>query len=78
MTLLDRYVGRIMLGAFCAALLFFVFLAVLTDLLNNLGRYAQRAADEEMGGVAMAAYLGLYYVKLLPVLVTTVTPFATV
>jgi lipopolysaccharide export system permease protein len=78
MTRLDRYVGRIVLGAFVASLLFFVFLAVLVDLLNNLPRYADRAAEQGLGGVDLAAYLLLYYGKLTPVLVTTVTPFAAV
>ena len=75
---LDRYVGRIMLGAFLAALLFFLFVSILVDLLNNLPRYADRAAQEGLGGLTMAVYLGLYYLKLLPVLFTTVTPFASV
>ena len=75
---LDLYVGKIVLGAFVASLLFFLFLSVLVDLLNNLPRYAERAANENLGGLELAAYLGLYYTKLLPVLVTTVTPFATV
>jgi lipopolysaccharide export system permease protein len=75
---LDLYVGKIVLGAFAASLLFFLFLSVLVDLLNSLPRYAERAADEGLGGLELAAYLGLYYAKLLPVLVTTVTPFATV
>ncbi len=75
---LDLYVGKIVLGAFLSALLFFLFLSVLVDLLNNLPRYAGRAAEEGLGGLGLAAYLAVYYVKLLPVLVTTVTPFATV
>jgi len=75
---LDLYVGKIVLGAFVASLLFFLFLSVLVDLLNNLPRYAERAANEDLGGLQLAAYLGVYYLKLLPVLVTTVTPFATV
>jgi lipopolysaccharide export system permease protein len=78
MKLLDRYVGRIALGAFTASLLFFLFLSVLVDLLNNLPRYADRAARQGLGGFDLALYLGLYYVKLLPVLFTTMTPFATV
>lgn len=78
MNRLDRYVGKIVLGAFLASLLFFLFLSILVDLLNNLPRYAERAANENLGGMQLAAYLGLYYVKLLPVLITTVTPFATV
>ena len=75
---LDLYVSKLVLDAFVAALLFFLFLSVLVDLLNNLPRYAERAANENLGGIELAAYLGLYYLNLLPVLVTTVTPFATV
>ena len=75
---LDQYVAKIVLGAFAASLLFFLFLSVLVDLLNNLSRYAERAAGEGLGGMELAAYLSLYYMKLLPVLLTTVTPFATV
>jgi len=78
MTLLDRYVGRIAVGAFAAALLFFLFLLILIDLLNNISRYADRAFDAGLGGFDLAVYLGLYYLNLVPVLVTTVTPFATV
>jgi lipopolysaccharide export system permease protein len=78
MSMLDRYVGRIVLGAFGACLLFFLFLTILIDLLNNLPRYIDRAAEQDLGGMQLAAYLGLYYLKLLPVLFTTVTPFVTV
>ena len=75
---LDRYVGRIALGAFAAALSFFLFLSILVDLLNNVSRYADRAFEAGLGGFDLAVYLGLYYLNLIPVLVTTVTPFATV
>lgn len=75
---LDRYVVRIVIGAFLAAMTFFLFLTIVVDLLNNLSRYASRAADQQLGGVELAVYLGGYYLKLLPVLVTTVTPFAAV
>lgn len=78
MNRLDRYVGRIVLGAFGAALLFFLFGLIVVDLLTNLPSYADRAAQEQIGGFEMAVHLGLYYVKLLPVLFTTITPFATV
>jgi lipopolysaccharide export system permease protein len=78
MSLLDRYVWRIVLGAFGAAMLFFLFITILMDLLNNLPRYADRAAEQDLGGFDLALYLGFYYVKLLPVLFTTTTPFATV
>ena len=78
MSALDRYVGRIVLGAFGAALVFFVFLTVVVDLLNNVAKYADRAIEQGLGGFDLAMYLGLYYVKKLPVLFTMVTPFATV
>lgn len=78
MSLLDRYVGRIVLGAFGAALLFFLFLTILLDLLNNLPKYADRAAAQGFGGLELALYLGWYYLKLLPVLFVTMTPFVTV
>jgi len=75
---LDRYVWRIMLGAFGAALLFFLFLTVLIDLLNNVAKYADRAASKGLGALDIAIYLGSYYVTLLPLLFTAVTPFVTV
>ncbi|MFY9341607.1 MAG: LptF/LptG family permease [Planctomycetota bacterium] len=78
MTRLDRYVGRIAAGAFGVALLFFVFLTILVDLLQNASRYADRAAEQDLGGTELAIYLGIYYVNWVPVVVTTVTPFATV
>lgn len=77
MTVLDRYVGRIAAGAFAAALAFFLFLSILVDLLNNISRYADRSFEAGLGGFDLAIYLALYYVNLVPVLVTTVTPFAT-
>lgn len=75
---LDRYVGKIVLGAFVAALSFFMLITILVDLLTSLPRYAERAAAAGMGGFELAAYLGLRYVQMLPVVMTTVTPFATV
>lgn len=78
MSRLDRYVARIVLGAFVAALAFFLFLTVVLDLLNNLPKYAARAAEREMGGLELACLLGAYYVRLLPVLFVTMTPFVTV
>lgn len=75
---LDLYVGRIAAGAFAAALAFFLFLAVLVDLLGNVGRYADRAFKAGFGGFDLALYLAGYYLKLLPVLATTVAPFAVV
>lgn len=78
MTLLDRYVWRIVLGAFGAGLLFFLFLTILLDLFNSLPKYAARAAEHGLGSIDLAAYLAVYYVKLLPVLFTSVTPFVSV
>lgn len=78
MTLLDRYVGRIAVGAFAAALAFFLFLAILVDLLGNVARYADRAFKAGLSGFDLAVYLAGYYLKLLPVLATTVAPFAVV
>ncbi len=78
MTLLDRYVGRIVLGAFVATLTFFLFLSTLMDLLNSLPGYARKADEQGLGGLELAGYLGAYYVRFLPVVFTLVTPFATV
>lgn len=75
---LDLYVAKIVLGAFVAALSFFMLITILVDLLTSLPRYAERAAAAGMGGLELSAYLGLRYVKMLPVVMTTVTPFATV
>lgn len=76
MSALDRYVGRIAAGAFGAALLFFVFLSILVDLLSNVSRYADRAFEQGYGGGELAVYLALYYMRLVPILFTSVTPFA--
>ena len=78
MNRLDRYVGKIALGAFGACLLFFLFLMVVVDLLTNLAKYARIAEEKELGGLQMAMELGPFYLKQLPVLFTAVTPFATV
>jgi lipopolysaccharide export system permease protein len=78
MTLLDRYVGRIALGAFAAALVFFLFLGVLVELLNNVARYAERAHELGYGGLDLAFYLALHYARFTPVLFMTVAPFALV
>ncbi len=73
---LDRYVFRITLGAFAAALLFFLFVSVLSHLLRFLPELAERAAEKNLSGTEMAWFLLVYYAKLSPVLFTTVTPFA--
>jgi lipopolysaccharide export system permease protein len=78
MSLLDRYIGRIVAGAFAAGLAFFLFLTIVMDLLGNLSKYVERASRNGLGGFDLAAYLAGYYVKLIPVLFTTITPFVTV
>ncbi|HEX5054794.1 MAG TPA: LptF/LptG family permease [Planctomycetota bacterium] len=78
MTLLDRYIARIVAGAFGAAMLFFLFITIVVDLLNNLSRYIEGAATQGLGGIDLAIYLGRFYLNLVPVLFTTVTPFAMV
>lgn len=78
MTRLDRYVGRIVLGAFAACMLFFLGLTILIDLLNNLPRYIDKAAGENLGGMSLPVFLGRYYLQLVPVLFTMLTPFVTV
>lgn len=75
---LDRYVGKIVLGAFLAALSFFLMITILVDLLTNLPKYANTAEEKGIGAIGLATQLGLYYIKLVPVLLTTVAPFATV
>lgn len=75
MTLLDRYVGRIVAGAFAACLLFFLFLSILIEALNSLAKHVDRA---DIGGWTLAVELVGYYASLLPVVFTTVTPFVTV
>jgi lipopolysaccharide export LptBFGC system permease protein LptF len=78
MSLLDRYVGRIALGAFLAALLFFLFLAVLMHLLNNVGKFASSAEQDGLGWGGLVLGLLGFYARMVPVLITTVTPFAVV
>lgn len=75
MNRLDRYVGRIVLGAFAAATLFFVFLMVVVDLLTRLPGYLTKS---DARGFELAWVLIDYYLGLLPVLFVTVTPFTTV
>lgn len=78
MSLLDRYVGRIVAGAFVATLVFFVGIMILLDLLNRLPGYVDRAGRQGYSGIELAIYLAGYYVKLVPVFVMGVTPFVTV
>jgi lipopolysaccharide export system permease protein len=78
MSRLDRYVARIVAGAFAGALAFFLFLSIVIDVLNNMTRYSDRAARLGWSGWELFVYLLDYYARLTPVLFTTVTPFVTV
>lgn len=78
MSLLDRYVGRIALGAFLGALAFFVLLVMLMHLLNNVGKFQVDAERQGLGGFGLVVNLGRFYLRMVPVLLTTVTPFAVV
>lgn len=78
MSRLDRYVGRIVAGAFLAALAFFLFLTIVMDVLGNLPRYIHHAELRGITGFELAMSLGEYYLKLLPVMFVTIAPFVTV
>ncbi len=78
MTMLDRYVARIVIGAFGAAMLFFLFITILLDLLNSLPKYVANAAKHGLGGLDLALQLAQLYINMLPVVVVEVTPFVTV
>ena len=78
MSRLDRYVARVVFGAFGAALLFFLFLAVIMDLLGNMPRYSRIASEKEWGWFELTLKFGAYYIRLLPVLFVMITPFVTV
>lgn len=78
MNRLDRYVSRIVFGAFAAALLFFMFLTIVMDLLGNMPRYSARTSEQGVGGLELAYRLAEHYFMLLPVLFVTITPFVTV
>ncbi|MFT4843980.1 MAG: lipopolysaccharide export LptBFGC system permease protein LptF, partial [Candidatus Azotimanducaceae bacterium] len=45
---LDLYVGKIVLGAFLAALSFFLMITILVDLLTNLPKYANTAEEKDI------------------------------
>lgn len=74
---LDRYVGRIVIGSWLSTLLFFVLLTVLLDLLNNLGKYLDRADDQGLGPAGLLWYLVGYYLELTPVSFVSLAPFVT-
>jgi lipopolysaccharide export system permease protein len=78
MSLLDRYVGRIVAGAFGAGQLFFLFLVIVMDLLNNATKYVDNLTRHGVDGFGIVVWLGQFYARMLPVLFTTITPFVTV
>lgn len=78
MVSMDRYVGRIVAGAWLAAAAFFLFLSVLIDLLNNVGKYVDNAEESGLSGFGLAGYLLGYYGQMLPYFFVTIGPFVTV
>lgn len=78
MNLLDRYVGRIVVGAFGAGQLFFLFLVIVMDLLNSATKYVDNLTNHGIDGFGIVVWLAQYYATMLPVLFTTITPFVTV
>jgi lipopolysaccharide export system permease protein len=78
MSLLDRYVGRIVAGAFGAGMLFFLFLWIVTDLLTNASRYVERAGRDGLGGFDLVVWLVGLYLNKIPLVLVTITPFVTV
>lgn len=78
MNLLDRYVGRIVVGAFGAGQLFFLFLVIVMDLLNSATKYVDNLTKHGIDGFGIVVWLAQYYATMLPVLFTTITPFVTV
>lgn len=75
---LDRYVGRIVAGSWFASIVFFLFLSILIDLLNNVGGYLDSAEKRGLGVLGLAGLLGRYYLALMPSFFVTIAPFATV
>lgn len=75
---LDGYVGRAIAGSVLAALLFFQFLVVLLDVLNNLSGYLDKADRLGMGTLELFGFLARYHLQLAPATFVTIAPFATV
>jgi lipopolysaccharide export system permease protein len=75
---LDRYVSGAVLGSMLASLVFFLFLTILLDLLNNLGGYLDKADNLGMSTMQLFGFLGGYYLRLVPFSFVTIAPFATV
>lgn len=75
---LDRYVVRILCGAYGGSLVFMMFVSVLTDLIQNAGRYLDRAEGEGFGVATTVVLLVRYYAEMAPVIFVTVAPFLSV
>ncbi|MEZ5979395.1 MAG: LptF/LptG family permease [Planctomycetota bacterium] len=71
---LDRYVGRVFLGAYLLAALLVVGLFLVVDLAGNLDEYLKPASD---GTPTPATKVLRYYVLHLPFLYLQVAPFVT-
>ncbi|MHC4263001.1 MAG: LptF/LptG family permease [Planctomycetota bacterium] len=70
---LDRYVGRLFLGAYVVALLLVVGLYLVVDLASNLDDYLRPTESGESAAVRVARY----YLLHLPFLYLSVAPFVT-
>jgi hypothetical protein len=68
---LDRYVGRLFLGAYVVALLLVVGLYLVVDLASNLDDYLRPTESGESAAVRVARY----YLLHLPFLYLSVAPF---
>lgn len=75
---MDRYVVRLLCGSYGGSLVFMMFVSVLTDLIQNAGRYLDRAEREGFGTAATVALLLRYYAEMAPVVFVTVAPFLSV
>lgn len=75
---IDRYVGQGVLGAYLGALVFMIFLSILIDMLLNMGKYLQVAAEYNTPFMSLVGFLAQYYTVLMPFLFVTIAPFITV
>jgi lipopolysaccharide export system permease protein len=73
---LDRYVGRIVAGAWFSCLMFLLFLSVLIDLLNFLPNYLGKA--DQLGLGELLFQLACFYLQMVPTFFVSVAPFVTV
>ncbi|MCA8950118.1 MAG: LptF/LptG family permease [Planctomycetes bacterium] len=78
MSRLDRYVGRIVLGSFTAALAFFMLLIIIMDILAKMPRYVRVAEEQGFSTLDLIGALLWHYTLFLPVFFVTMAPFVTV